>query len=270
MSRMVHVGVDLAWNTKARSGIAVVDGSGALVESATARTDDEIVDWLTRGDWAPLMVAVDAPLIVTNASGRRVCEALIGKAYSRYHAGGYPSNLRNPLFNPPRGGELAKRLGWNLDPDHVPAMGTPGCIEVYPHPAMVGLFSLGSVLPYKSRPHRTIEVRRAAFIALSEHMETLKPLCLTSNARWAQLRSVVGSATRPVDFKSAEDEIDAIFCAHLAWLWHNDRGALQVYGSLADGYIIAPPPPTHAPAKAAKFGKGSALHSVASSTVVDV
>ena len=50
MSRMVHVGVDLAWNTKARSGIAVVDGSGALVESATARTDDEIVDWLTRGD----------------------------------------------------------------------------------------------------------------------------------------------------------------------------------------------------------------------------
>ncbi len=274
MSRPVHVGIDLAWNTKAKSGIAVLDGSGALVESATLRSDDEIVEWLTRGAWDPVMVAIDAPLIVTNDKGQRDCEALIGKAYARFHAGAYPSNLGNVLFNPPRGGELAKRLGWNLDPEHVPTRSTPGCIEVYPHPAMVGLFYLGSVLQYKSRPHRAIEVRRAAFLALAGHIETVHSLGLTSNARWAELRSIISLATRPVDLKNAEDEIDAIFCAHLAWLWHEDRGALKVYGSLADGYIVAPPPPSHMPAKAvkavklAKTGKGSAArHTVASFTV---
>ncbi len=249
MSLPVHVGLDLAWSIRARSGIAVVDSTGALLDSASVRTDDEILAWLAEGAWHPVVVAVDAPLIVTNESGRRVCEALITKAYSRFHAGAYPSNLGNPIFNPPRGGALAGRLGWSLDPDHIPTTHTPVCIEVYPHPAMVALFSLGTVLPYKSRPHRTVEMRRAAFGTLVEKLETLTPLRLTSNARWAELRSVVGSATRPVDLKNAEDEIDAIFCAHLAWLWQHDRSALQVYGSLAEGFIVAPPAPTHPAAR---------------------
>lgn len=39
---MAHVGIDLAWNTRARTGPAVIDGSGALVDSASVGTDDEI------------------------------------------------------------------------------------------------------------------------------------------------------------------------------------------------------------------------------------
>lgn len=44
-----------------------------------------------------------------------------------------------------------------------------------------------------------------------------------------------------------EDELDAILCAHLAWLWHHRSERLTVYGSLNDGYIVAPPPPGVAP-----------------------
>lgn len=63
---MVHVGIDLAWNTRARTGLAVVDGSGALVDSASDRTDDEIDSWLGRHSAALVNVAIDAPLIVVS------------------------------------------------------------------------------------------------------------------------------------------------------------------------------------------------------------
>ncbi len=39
--------------------------------------------------------------------------------------------------------------------------------------------------------------------------------------------------------------MDAILCAHLAWLWRHQPAVLQVYGDATSGYIVAPPPPTH-------------------------
>jgi Holliday junction resolvase RusA-like endonuclease len=47
----------------------------------------------------------------------------------------------------------------------------------------------------------------------------------------------------PGDLTRIEDELDAILCAHLAWLWHHRPEGLKVYGSLEDGYIVAPPAP---------------------------
>jgi predicted RNase H-like nuclease len=60
------------------------------------------------------------------------------------------------------------------------------------------------------------------------------------------LRRIVAAPQRG-DLTRIEDEIDAILCAHLAWLWHRHPESLQVYGSLAEGYIVAPPPPTLLP-----------------------
>jgi predicted RNase H-like nuclease len=48
-----------------------------------------------------------------------------------------------------------------------------------------------------------------------------------------------------------EDELDAILCAHVAWLWHHRPDSLHVYGSLKDGYIVAPPAPLVPPEPAA-------------------
>ena len=47
-------------------------------------------------------------------------------------------------------------------------------------------------------------------------------------------------ASRQVDLDRIEDEIDAIFCAHLAWLWHHDRDSMQVFGDRATGSIVTP------------------------------
>lgn len=241
----MYVGVDLAWGTTNRTGVAVVDHEGSLVESATLRLDEELDAWLARLEVAPSVIAIDAPLIVKNETGQRECEGLISRAFGRYNASCHTSNLRQSVFDPPRGAELAHRHGWTLDPSHRGSSSAPACIEVYPHPAMVGIFRLGSTLPYKARSGRGLAVRSAAFVELVQRMETLSVLELSRSKRWAELSDAVNSATRPVELERIEDEVDAIFCAHLAWLWQTDSDALVQYGTYDAGYIVAPPAPTH-------------------------
>jgi predicted RNase H-like nuclease len=239
------VGIDLAWKAKARSGLAVVDGSGRLLESGIAVTDDEIVAWIERH--APVaVVAVDAPLVVPNQTGQRVGEREIAKAYGRYGASPYPSNRSNPLFEPPRAETLAERMGWSVDPrvstgsaDGRSSTVVTNCIEVYPHPALVGLFALPERILYKKGPDR-----KPGFELLMRCLASVPELRLEESPRWAELTAIVASP-RPGELTRIEDELDAILCAHLAWLWHHRPGALQVYGSLAEGYIVAPPPPAH-------------------------
>ncbi|MDN5894318.1 MAG: DUF429 domain-containing protein [Nocardioides sp.] len=240
----VHfVGVDLAWKPGNRTGIAVVDESGRLHSSGVVHSDDEIAHWLALHASRTLVVAVDAPLIVPNESGQRAGENLVARSFGRYGASPYPSNRANSMFDPPRAETLAQRFGWSVDPDDRGSVGRPVCIEVYPHPAMVSLFGLSSVLPYKAGRGRTPQARRETFGVLLDHLEAIPELQVSSVSRWLELRVSVEQATRQMHLDVIEDELDAILCAHLAWLWHHRRDALRVYGSLAEGYIVAPPPP---------------------------
>ncbi|WP_299449176.1 DUF429 domain-containing protein [uncultured Serinicoccus sp.] len=239
----MFVGIDLAWNDRARTGLAALDDDGRLVASASVRSNTEIDTWLDRHTSdLPDVVAVDAPLIVTNPDGQRPCERMITAAFGRYDAGCHASNLSKPYFDPPRAQLLADRRGWNPDPG---SNGPGVCLEVYPHPAMVGLFHLGRILPYKGKGGRTVEVRRAATLELLDRMEGLDQLEVVENERWLQLRRTADEASRPMHLDGIEDEIDAIFCAYLAWSWRHRREDLEVYGDTTSGYIVAPPPPTH-------------------------
>lgn len=255
-----YVGIDLAWNNHATTGLAVVDADGALIASGSARSDAEIDSWLDEHcEHGVDVVAVDAPLIVTNPTGQRPCESLVSAAYGRYDAGCHSSNTGLAYMSPPRATQLALRQGWSTD--SVSETLPPGlCIEVYPHAAMVGLFDLGRILKYKKGP---VTTRRPALIEVLRLMKSLPPLRLSGNQRWHQIETGVAAATRPRDLDAVEDEVDAILCAHLAWLWHTDRAALHVFGDVATGYIVAPPAPTHAPTpRAAK-----ALEPIASASL---
>lgn len=250
MSDRLFLGIDLAWVSKNRTGMALVDDDGRLLSSGSVGSDDDIADWIGRHTGRVVVAAVDAPLIVPNDTGRRLGEARIAEAYGRYSAGPYSSSKAIPYFNPPRAETLASRFGWTMTPENRGSVAIPACIEVYPHPAMVGLFSLGERILYKKGPRRA-----EGFAQLVSHFETLTQLDLTSNARWLELRKIV-SAPQPGDLNRIEDELDAILCAHLAWLWHHDLAALEVYGTLEDGYIVAPPAPTHAAVRSAPIEPG--------------
>ncbi|WP_062460854.1 DUF429 domain-containing protein [Demequina soli] len=239
----MFVGIDLAWGDKARTGLAVVDAEGRLTVSGAVRTDDEISEWLSAHAHGARVVAVDAPLIVPNHTGQRIAENLIGRAYGRYGASAHTSNRGKPQFDPPRAERLAARFGWTIDPAATST--ETQCIEVYPHAALVGLFELPARILYKKGPDRA-----AGFDQLAALLEGIPALGLLDGDRWRQIRATI-SAPRPGDLDRIEDEIDAIICAHVAWLWQFHREELHVYGSAIDGYIVAPPAPSH-PARLAK------------------
>lgn len=227
----------------------MVDEAGRLVASGSATSDDDIEAWISSQDGAVVVAAVDAPLVVPNESGQRVGETELAKAYGKYSAGPYSSSKRIPYFNPPRAETLTTRLGWSVDPANHGSPESPACIEVYPHPAMVGLFSLPQRILYKKGA-----ARAQGFTELVAHFESLATLRLAENARWQELYQIV-SAPKPGDLDRIEDEIDAILCAHLAWLWHHQPESLHVYGSLATGYIVAPPPPAHPASRPAPISR---------------
>lgn len=237
-----YCGLDLAWSARNASGIAVVDGAGRLLESVTVTTDDALASWLAPHLSYLQVVAVDAPLVVPNETGRRPVEAELSRAFRSADAGALPSNRGQVLFNPPRGETLAARFGWRISTAR-PSPGDgapPACIEVYPHPAMVGLFGLDRVIPYKARGKRSVEDRRIALGVVMKHLEAIEPLALGTHARWLSLRGVQAAAVRPVDLKRLEDELDGIFCAHLAWLWGTGSTTLRVWGDEKNGFIVAP------------------------------
>ncbi len=254
---MHYLGIDLAWGQRSRTGVAVLGPTGRLLASTSVVTDDEIADvlapWTSGTETterpaarAGLVAAVDAPLVVPNLTGRRPCEAQVSAAFRRYSAGAYPANRSNPLFAPePRASRLARRFGWHIDPATPVSSSTALALEVYPHPAMVALFGLETVIPYKLKSGRELPALRAAYERLLDHLETTcgALMDLPGNDRWAQLRAVAAGATRKSELGRIEDEVDAILCAYLAWMWVNERASLTVWGNVRDGYIVTPFPP---------------------------
>lgn len=242
-----YLGIDLAWGERARTGLAALDAAGRLVASTSVVTDDDIAAFVAAQAAGDVVAAIDAPIVVPNLTGRRDCEAELQREFGRFHAGAHPSNRSRVWLNPPRAERLAERFGWDVDPRVAPGAGRSVAIEVYPHPAIVSLFGLASVLPYKNKPRRTTASRREAFTQLLDGIEQVATtMRLAESARWAEIRAAVDAATRPVDLARMEDEVDAIFCAHLAWLWGQRDERLRVLGNVESGYIVVPIPPVGA------------------------
>ncbi len=244
VAETLFAGIDLAWSS-GWTGVAVADDAGQILSSARVRTDAQIAEWVQAQPGELAVVAVDAPLVVPNETGQRLAERLIGRAYGAYGAGAHTSNRGTFGGAESRAMTLARRFGWEVDPDAGPDHGRTRCIEVYPHPALVGLFGLPYRLDYKKGATAR---RLPGFLSLVGLLESIPELGLASSPRWAELRRTL-CEPQPGDPNRWEDEVDAILCAHLAWLWQRRPDSLAVYGTLHDGYIVAPPPPTHRPVR---------------------
>jgi predicted RNase H-like nuclease len=184
----------------------------------------------------PCIVAIDAPLVVTNPTGRRRCEGLISSVFNRSQAGAHSSNLGLPAFSKGvRAMELALRLGLAYDPAIEPGVETRRGLEVYPHPALVALFGLPLTLKYKAKPGRTVASRQAAFAELFRHLESLTAgfpaFEVTTSPRWAHLRDLVETGGSNAVLDRCEDEIDAYVCAYVAlYYWTHGLAKCRVVG----------------------------------------
>jgi predicted RNase H-like nuclease/ppGpp synthetase/RelA/SpoT-type nucleotidyltranferase len=235
-------GVDLAWGERKPTGVVVLDDAGELLHVSAVRTDDEIAAALAPFGDGDCLVALDAPLIVTNPTGNRRAEAELNRDFARFEAGAHPANTSKPEFSrTPRGARLAARLGLDLDP----ASRAPRrAIEVYPHPATVALFRLGRTLKYKNKSGRSLEQLKGDLLVLMGRLEGLvtadPPLRVGGAPGWAELVRAAEEATRKSELRAVEDQVDAVVCAYVGLFASRRPERTTTYGSFEDGYIVTP------------------------------
>jgi predicted RNase H-like nuclease/ppGpp synthetase/RelA/SpoT-type nucleotidyltranferase len=240
----VHfVGIDLAWGENKPTGLAVLDDDGVLVHVCAVRSDEQIAQELAPYTAGDCLVAIDAPLIVRNATGNRPAEAELNRDFARFDAGAHPANTSKPeLAGTPRGARVSALLGLDMNPK---SRRRRRAIEVYPHPATVSLFRLGRTLKYKSKPGRDFATLRGellVLIALVEGLAAAEPRLAVDapGSRWPALRAAVEDATRKSELRAVEDQVDAVVCAYVGLLATREPKAMTVYGDFANGYIVTP------------------------------
>ena len=93
------IGIDLAWKSDQNPTTVVVLSGGRSGANLCSRSDrltstEAILSFVLEHSGPDSVVAIDAPLIITNESGQRACETLVGKEYSAREASCHTSNLR--------------------------------------------------------------------------------------------------------------------------------------------------------------------------------
>ncbi|MCZ8378041.1 bifunctional ribonuclease/(p)ppGpp synthase [Mycobacterium sp. CPCC 205372] len=239
---MYFVGLDLAWGERNRTGVAVVDAEGRLRHIGAAQDDGSILAAIGPYVAGDCVVAIDAPLIVTNPTGNRPCEAALNRDYRAFQAGAHPSNTAKPEFaNGTRGARLAAAMNLDLDPF---STGRRRALEVYPHAASVALFRLGRTLKYKDKRGRKFEKMQSELlrlITLTEGLANADPaLHVAEHDDWQRLRQSVESATRKSELRRSEDPVDAVLCAYVGLYSVRRPGDVTVYGDADTGHILTP------------------------------
>lgn len=237
------VGIDLAWSDRHPSALCIADATGALITELMVSSDDEIIDAIrTLGD-GPVTVAIDAPLVVPNDTGRRPCEAELQAEYGSRHAGPHPSNrqLLTRVHGRIRGEDLLARIrahGFAL-----PGAGQARTIlECYPHPAIIEMFGLGERLRYKAKRGMTVADRRKGLATLATLVESLED----AEPRLVTPRIIIDETVRGRAVKTVEDTLDARICAWVAALWSRRPECVRCFGDPAGAHIVVPRGTAHA------------------------
>jgi predicted RNase H-like nuclease len=232
-------GVDLAWNSaKNPSAIAIgslgSDGLTVLSVYPAVLGIDEVFQILSEA--ADLSgIAVDAPLIINNSDGQRLCEREIGVTYGSRNASCHPSNTS--LYPNANSVELSNKLS-RLGFSHM--NGRRWQIECYPHPAIIEIFDLKERLKYKKgrvQEKKAGQIELARLINLLSSSPILKLTAGDLAARYGDAKNIELLKGRAL--KSNEDALDAIICLYIAAL-HYIGCVGRTFGNVTDGYIWVP------------------------------
>ena len=93
---MYFVGLDLAWGEKNQTGVAAIDSDGRLLHVGAAQDDASIIDAIAPFTGDECLVAIDAPLIVSNSTGYRPAEMKFNRDFQKFDAGACPAFTDNP------------------------------------------------------------------------------------------------------------------------------------------------------------------------------
>lgn len=232
-------GVDLAWNSqKNPSALAVgnlhentltvetvmpaVYGMAEVLESLT------LVHELSG-------IAIDAPLIINNATGQRQCEREIGKFYSSRKAACHAANTTlYPNASSVKLSECLSEIGFA----HL--YGSKWQIECYTHPAVIEVFQLKERLRYKKGrvSEKKAGQKKLAELLTSRYANSTLILSVTDSIKQYMDPAYIDSL-RGQGLKSNEDALDAILCLYIAALYASASPG-RTFGSVREGYIWVP------------------------------
>ncbi|HHP7230356.1 MAG TPA: DUF429 domain-containing protein [Xenococcaceae cyanobacterium] len=241
---MKFIGVDLGWVSGA-SGLCCLewqDNQLQILDITTKLEVATIIAWIDK--WTlnnePALIAVDAPTIIPNQTGMRLPDKLTHQYFGRYHAGCYPANLSRPFAQRTINfGHVLASKGFNHAPIITPQKLGRYQIEVFPHPAIVNLFSLEKILKYKKGK---LAEKTARLKKLSEYITKV----LSQHEPKLNLNSAVTLPRFPPkltgkELKALEDRLDSLICAYVAaywWYWGEAKNL--ALGDTTTGYIIVP------------------------------
>jgi predicted RNase H-like nuclease len=261
------LGVDLAWADGAipnETGVAALDPDGSIVAAGWTVGVQGALDWIERHAPADATVFVDAPLLVLNGAGQRLCETQVGRCYGRWSVSANSTHCASPRLAGVRLRERLEAAGWRYEDGTMgPARRGRTVSECYPYTTLVGAPELGYEVErprYKRQPRRapvaTWRPRRAAACdELVGRIAGLRSADPPMDLRSHPVTAALLDEPSPIDdrtYKHREDLIDACLAAWTAALWwrHGTRRC-QVLGAedvLADARearatIIAPARP---------------------------
>jgi predicted RNase H-like nuclease len=237
------LGIDAAWTLTRASGVALASQTNAgapwrlvavapsyqdfyaLADGSEAFPNDNSPDPIRLLEssrqlcgFLPDLVAIDMPLARHPISGRRTSDNAVSSAYGARRCGTHtPSSIRPGRISD----ELTKGFAEAGFPLQTDSVGTPGLIEVYPHPALVELANAPERLCYKvSKTRRywptldAIKRRERLFEVWACILELLDKQIAGVREKMPSLS--LASGTRVADLKKVEDKLDAIVCAWVA------------------------------------------------------
>jgi predicted RNase H-like nuclease len=256
------LGIDLAWADSTataqanETGVVAVDPDGSIVDAGWTVGIDETIAWMLDHAADDALAMIDAPLVVTNLSGQRLCEKQVGQRYGRWKVSANSTNLSSNRLGGVTLRQRLEELGWQYCSGHGgPPTAGRSVSECYPYTALVGAQEFGydderPVYKRKPKKMKTAPFRVQRAVVADDLIRRLDRLG-TANPP-LQLRSHPATESlltdpTPIDdpsYKHREDLIDAVLCAWtgLLWLQHGtDR--CQILGdddSDLPATIIAP------------------------------
>lgn len=234
---MIFIGIDLAWadgsakKAANESGAVILDSTGKIVHAGWTVGVKETVDWLESYAPKEALLFVDAPLVVTNKCGQRLCEKQVGQRYWRWKVSANSTNTSKPERL--AGVDLRKQLeqrGWSYsDGCKGPPPKGRYLSECYPYTTIVGAEELGydderprykrkgNMPQAEFRPYRAEQcdelIRRVAKLS-----SATPPMDISSHPEMLILVEQP-SPISDKEYKHREDLLDAALCAWTASLW---------------------------------------------------
>ena len=233
---MRFFGVDLAWREgtakKAanETGVAALDESGKLVHAGWTVGFDETAIWIEKLASDDTLLFIDAPLVVNNASGQRVCERQVGQCYGRWQVSANSTNTGTKDLGGVRLRASLEEAGWRYDDGLLgPPIAGRSISECYPYTTLVGAeeFAFRPRPPYKRKPKgltmaqfwpKRLEAWDSIVARLAALADADPPLDIRSHPATRALEQTP-AAGKGLAYKRAEDLLDAVVCAWTAALW---------------------------------------------------